>query len=226
MLISGPRVHGLSQTGECLPLLSIADASEEEEMSSFRRATTACLVAIVGLGVSITGCENLPGGEREQGAVLGGAGGAATGAVIAGEDNRLTGALIGGLLGAGGGYLIGREMEDDEVDVEEARAANAEAQTDPAAPEDALEARTADLNGDGFVTLDEVVAMADAGLTNEQMIDRLEATGQVFVLTESQKQFLWERGVDREVISAMGRMNQQTPAATEDEEPDQIIGED
>ena len=49
----------------------------------------------------VVGCSNLPGNEKEQGAVIGGAGGALAGAALAGKDDRLIGALIGGALGAG-----------------------------------------------------------------------------------------------------------------------------
>lgn len=188
-------------------------------MSIYRKCTAAGLALAVALGMTIGGCENLPGGEREQGAVLGGAGGAATGAVIAGEGDRLTGALIGGLLGAGGGYLIGRELEDDEVDIDEARQANEQARQEPATVNEALAADSADLNNDGFVTLDEVVAMERAGLTNEQMIDRLAAANQVYELTPSQQQFLRDRGVDPAVIDAMLAMR-----APQDRDADQVIG--
>ena len=58
----------------------------------------------------MTACKQLPGNEKTQGAVIGGAGGAAAGAIIA-KNNRLLGALIGGALGAGGGYLIGAQVE-------------------------------------------------------------------------------------------------------------------
>lgn len=42
--------------------------------------------------------------------VIGGAGGAVLGAVI-NKRNRLAGGVIGGVLGAGGGYLIGRHKD-------------------------------------------------------------------------------------------------------------------
>ncbi|HEX2238543.1 MAG TPA: hypothetical protein VHJ19_09450, partial [Gammaproteobacteria bacterium] len=66
---------------------------------------------------------------------------------------------------------------------------------------------TADLNGDGFVTTDEVVAMGKAGLSNQEMIDRLQATGQVFALNAKQKNDLTEAGVSPEVVAAMDNIN-------------------
>ena len=43
-----------------------------------------------------TGCQQLPGTSGQQGAAIGGVGGAATGAAVAGEHHRLLGALVGG----------------------------------------------------------------------------------------------------------------------------------
>src|SRR5205823_11631480 len=108
----------------------------------------------------LTGCENLPGNKKEQGAVIGGVGGAAAGAVVGGERHRLLGALLGGALGAGGGYLIGAQMsKNDAQHRDEAVQASRRAEQTPARPQDVRNAATADLNNDGFVTLDEVVAM-------------------------------------------------------------------
>lgn len=154
------------------------------------------------------GCESLPGSREEQGAVIGGAAGAATGAAVSGE-NRLLGALIGGALGAGGGYLIGAQtdwFEDDDAD-EEAREAIRNARTSPATVEDVRNASTADLNGDGFVTMDELQAMERAGLNDAEMLARLRATGQVFDLSPSQEERLLEAGISPRVIDEMQEIN-------------------
>lgn len=45
-----------------------------------------------------------------KGAVIGGAGGAVIGGVVS-KNNRVAGVLVGGVLGAGGGYAIGRSMD-------------------------------------------------------------------------------------------------------------------
>ena len=157
----------------------------------------------------VTGCSKLPGGAKEQGAVIGGVGGALAGAAIGGRgDNKAgLGALIGAAVGAGGGYLIGAQKEKvDNKRQDEAVAAHRRAESKPATPEDVERARTADLNDDGFVTLDEVVAMERANLSDREMIDRLGRTGQVFELTEEQERFLEDRGVSHEVIVEMRRM--------------------
>jgi hypothetical protein len=154
----------------------------------------------------LAGCENLPGNEKEQGAVIGGVGGAAAGAAIS-KNNRLLGGLIGGALGAGGGYLIGAHMNKvNDKKKDEALAANQKAQSTPATAADARNATTADLNNDGFVTLDEVVAMKDAGVSDKDMISRLKATQQYFELTSEQEKYLEDHGVDHKVVVAMRNM--------------------
>src|SRR5438094_2783609 len=127
------------------------------------RLTALVLTASMGLA-PLAGCENLPGNKKEQGAVIGGVGGAVAGAAIA-KNNRALGALIGGALGAGGGYLVGANLDkkDKNKTREDGIKASQNAQKNPAKASDVKESSTADLNDDGFVTLDEVVAMKDAG---------------------------------------------------------------
>ncbi|MFW6060934.1 MAG: glycine zipper domain-containing protein [Phycisphaeraceae bacterium] len=194
------------------------------------RRTGAVLLAGSLALAPVAGCEDLPGGEAEQGAVIGGVGGAAAGAAVGGEGNRLVGALLGGVLGAGGGYLIGSEMEKadaDDEDREEAREAVQEAQTDPATVQDVQQADTADLNDDGFVTLDEVLAMERAGLTDQEMINRLEATDQIFELSPDQEQYLADRGVSQRVIDQMQRINleQREQILADTERGGEVIGQ-
>lgn len=169
------------------------------------------LAGAVAMG-SLGGCEDLPGDRGTQGAVIGGVAGGATGAAVGGEDNRLLGALIGAAAGAGGGYLIGAEIdktEGTEEDQREAQQAVEEAQADPATPADVQEADTADLNEDGFVTMDEVIAMADADLGEEEILRRMEATDQIFELTPEQEEDLVNAGVSRRVVREMQTLNQE-----------------
>jgi hypothetical protein len=172
-----------------------------------RQIISLGLISSVALG-GVVGCDELPGGPREQGTVIGGVGGAAAGAAIA-KDNRAVGAVVGGLLGAGGGWLIGQQV--DKKNDKDAEKAAEQAQQTPATPQQARQSATADLNKDGFVTLDEVVAMREAGLDDQEMVKRLEATGQVFQLTASQEDYLINRGVNRGVVDELRTMNQ--PAA-------------
>lgn len=171
---------------------------------------------IVGIGTAAalllgtTGCQQLPGSPGTQGAAIGGVGGAATGALVGGEHHRLLGALLGGAVGAGGGYLIGankdRIMGQDRAGAE---AAVRNAQVHPATPQQALNATTADLNGDGFVTMDELVAMHQAGLSDQQMLSRMQATGQVFEFSPEQQSYLRNNGVDQYVIDQATQLNRQ-----------------
>jgi hypothetical protein len=177
------------------------------------------LILMVSAGTMVaapmTGCEDLPGTKKQQATVIGGAGGAAAGAAVA-KNNRLLGALIGGALGAGGGYLVGAQMEKvDNQDQQGATEAVKNAQNNPATAEQARAAATADINDDGFVTLDEVVAMERAGFDNGDMIKRLKATGQYFELTSDQEQYLRDRGVDSTVVAAMRDMNQPDSSRTD-----------
>jgi hypothetical protein len=167
------------------------------------------LAGVVALTL-LAGCQNLPGTKEQQGAVGGGAAGAIIGSALA--ENELFGALLGGALGAAGGYLIGANYErllGEKGDREDARQAVVEASRNPATAEDVDDSSTADLNGDGFVTMDEVIAMEEAGLNNERMIDRLEATEQVFVLNAEQEDRLIEAGVSPKVVAAMETINQE-----------------
>jgi hypothetical protein len=178
---------------------------------------------IVGVGALLAqvgaGCENLPGSEKEQGAVIGGATGAVIGATV--TDKPLLGGLIGGVLGAGGGYLIGANWDKIRGnDKESAEEAVENAQKNPATAQDARTAKTADINNDGFVTIDEVTAMQKAGLNDDEMIRRLEDTGQVFDLSQANVDDLREQGVSRRVVDAMRVMNR------EEDRPSGTIGRD
>jgi hypothetical protein len=155
--------------------------------------------------LSSSGCENLPGTKKSQGAVIGGVGGAAAGAAI---GQSALGALLGGALGAGAGYVIA--ANSDRIlghDQAAATTATQQAQTRPATAQDVQNSTTADLNHDGFVTLDEVAAMKSAGLTDDQMLQRLNATNQVFELTPAQESYLRDRGVSNNVITQMANIN-------------------
>jgi hypothetical protein len=169
-----------------------------------RYAITTALVASMACSGLMVGCESLPGDEKTQGAVIGGVGGALAGAALGGKENRLLGALIGGAAGAGGGYLIGANWDKiTGKKSDEAKEAANRAERSPATPDDVRDARTADLNDDGFVTLDEVVAMEKANLSDAEMIRRLERTNQYFELTSDQESYLKDHGVSQRVVLAM-----------------------
>lgn len=185
------------------------------------KALETSIVSILALGLAA--CSSLPGSDRQQGAVIGGASGAAVGAAV--TENRALGAIIGGALGAAGGYVIGANKdkivgEDSKDKVAEA---SREAETTPATPQEAKSARTADVNSDGFVTLDEVVALEQANLNDDEIIDRLRSTGQVFELTDEQKRYLLDKGVSQSVVDRLDDLNR----TAKDQLPeDKVIGTD
>jgi hypothetical protein len=190
-----------------------------------RKLTCTTLSLAIGLA-PLAGCENLPGNKKEQGAVIGGVGGAVAGAAIA-KNNRGLGALIGGALGAGGGYLIGANLDKHDKDKDKTRddaiKASQDAQKHPATAADVKDSSTADLNDDGFVTLDEVVAMKDAGLSDKEMIKRLERTQQYFELTDEQTRYLRDRGVDDKVVQAMRDMRPDQARTASDSQSDSNV---
>ncbi|MEX0899386.1 MAG: glycine zipper domain-containing protein [Gammaproteobacteria bacterium] len=168
--------------------------------------TAVCALAVT----LVAGCANLPGTNEEQGVVIGGVTGAAAGAAVAGSGHRTLGALLGGIIGAGSGYMIGARrdrIQGTPEDQQAAQAAISRAQADPATVADVHTSTTADLNKDGFVTADEVIAMSDAGLRDDEIVTRLRATGQVFELTSTERQHLLNNGVPLEVVEEMNTIN-------------------
>jgi len=177
-------------------------------MKTFLVRVPACTPVL--LAALTVGCADLPGTSEQQGATMGGAAGAVAGAAVAGSNHRLLGALLGGALGAGGGYMVGANRDrlagtQDNQDA--AQAAIDRAQRNPATVADVGRATTADLNGDGFVTVDEIIAMSQARLSEVEMLRRLEATGQVFELTDVERRHLLDKGVPRNVVNRMELLN-------------------
>ena len=157
-----------------------------------------------------TGCKELPGSSEAQGATIGGLGGAVAGAAIGGSEHRLLGAVIGGALGAGGGYVIG--ANSDKIrnrDKGGAETAVQKAQTSPATASQARSASTGDVNSDGFVTMDEVVALKEAGFADQEILDRLKTTGQVFELTSEQRDHLVSAGLSRSLVDRIEGLNRE-----------------
>lgn len=70
-------------------------------------------VAVLALAAVLSGCQSM---EGREGAVIGGAAGAAGGALIgsaaAGSGNRGTGAVIGGVVGGAAGAVAGDQLHD------------------------------------------------------------------------------------------------------------------
>ncbi len=170
------------------------------------RTLTTILLAAAAFWLSA--CQSLPGTRTQQTTGAGTAIGAAVGASAA--DNDLVGALLGGAAGAAGGYLIGARTDwfGNKPDSHAAaQQAVQNARMNPATVADVRNADTADLNGDGFVTMDELIAMHDAGLNRHEIVDRLQATNQVFELSDAQKQRLIDAGLSRRLVAQVQNVN-------------------
>ena len=166
------------------------------------------LILIGALCAGLAGCSSAPGTAKQQGAVVGGATGAAVGASV--TKNRALGAIIGGAVGAAGGYVIGGQTGH----IDKKDSADNNARTSPATPTEASAATTADVNKDGFVTLDEIAAMEKAGLSDEEMLERIRATGLTFDLNEEQRKYLTDHGVSATVIGQLPSLNRGTGSVT------------
>ena len=169
---------------------------------------TLALAGLIG-SLTLAGCENLPGTREQQATAGAAAAGAAAGAAIA-EDN-LFGALLGGIAGAAGAQLIGARTDwfEEDGDMRRDRLSQAleEAERDPATVSDVFGSESADLNDDGFVTTDEVLAMEDAGLSDQQILQRLQATDQVFDLTPAQAERLIAAGLSPQLVQEFENVN-------------------
>lgn len=163
------------------------------------------------LVTGMVGCSSLPGSDAQQGAVIGGASGAAVGAAVS-KENRALGAVIGGAVGAAGGYVIGKNADKMTGNDSDEETASRKAEEAPVTATQAKTSPSADVNSDGFVTLDEVVALKDANLTDDQIIERLRATKQVFELTTEQRRYLADKGVSQNVIDRLITLNRESNA--------------
>jgi MFS family permease len=177
-----------------------------KEITMTGRALALTLMAGSVLAAStMTGCQNMPGTPRAQMAVAGAVVGGVIGGFAAGT--WWAGALIGAGIGLVGGWIIGFALEEwfgwQGMDT---RAA-IEMPMMPATPEQALAARTADLNGDGIVGLDELLAMHQAGFTEAEILERLEATEFIFEVNPAQEEFLISCGVSPGLIRTLPDLN-------------------
>jgi MFS family permease len=170
-----------------------------------RAAALAVVAGTILVAPAMTGCEALPGRPREQGAIAGAIIGGVIGGVTAGT--WWAGALIGAGIGLVGGWIIGFVVEEWFGWEGRPPRAAIEMPMAPATPEQALAAQTADINGDGVVSLDEMLAMHQAGLTEDEIIRRLEATNCIFELNQSQQDFLLSHGVSPRVVRTLPEIN-------------------
>jgi hypothetical protein len=174
---------------------------EEFRMVS-RLIVTGILFAIL-----TSGCKQ-PAKDEELDAVVDRAGGRSTTLASASLPRleRPISSLIGDALGVGGGFVVGASRDrvaDDPKNRDAVIKASNRAKVQPAKSEQVLSGRSADLNTDGYVTVDEVVALKQANLSDTEIVDRLRLTGQVFELSDFQEDYLRARRVSDVVIRAI-----------------------
>lgn len=127
--------------------------------------------------------------------MLGGLFGAGTGAIVGNQmGNPGAGAAIGAGLGALGGAAVGNAIDESEA---RNRAAIAQQLGRQVAT--------------GAVTIDDVIAMASAGVSDELIVNHVRANGMVAPLQASDLILLQQQGVSTRVVSAM----QETPRPAE-----------
>jgi len=130
----------------------------------------------------------------------------ASGSAFGGAHDGLFELLLDGVQGRENliGASSARITHHESLAAEEAARA---AQRTPATPESGRNALTADLNGDGFVTMDEIIAMRRAGLSDRTLLERLRATGQIFEITPQQQQYLRSQGISDSVLRNLQELN-------------------
>jgi phage tail tape-measure protein len=84
-------------------------------MRTSTKKTIVCGLAAI-MALVLIGCSGQPLSTREKGTGIGALVGAGSGAIIgAAVGSPGAGAAIGGALGAGGGFLVGNELQNQEV---------------------------------------------------------------------------------------------------------------
>lgn len=160
----------------------------------------ALLVDMLSFG--LVGCENLIAPRAQnQGAVGAGMSGVSAGSA-AGQN--VSGTSSAKFLEPGASYVI--ETSNAEF-INGNQGVAAPPKPLSVLAKKALISPTADLNGDGFVTLDEILAMKEAGLTSDEMLERMRATNQVFAPTVAQQDYLRNHGISDYLIEQMQAIN-------------------
>jgi len=136
----------------------------------------------------VIGCEN----NTQNGALIGGLGGAAIGGGIGSVSHGRAGegALIGAAVGAIGGALVGNKMD------------KSEAKREPAYASSRYESRAS--QGEyRSVARQDVVDWSNRGVRDDIIIDRIERSGSSFSLTAADENRLRDDGVSEPVIQSM-----------------------
>jgi outer membrane lipoprotein SlyB len=159
-----------------------------------RGRRTCFALALVPLALA-AGCQGLS--RAENGAILGGTGGAVAGNMIAkaAGGSRTAGTVLGGLAGTVGGAIVGNNMDRAEARADAAEAALAESQRPPA------------------LSLGEVVEMSRRGTDDRVIMNHIRGSGQVYRLTTDDILYLQDSRVSPAVIAEMQRTANPGPRA-------------
>lgn len=153
-------------------------------MSLSKNLSAVILLSLVAV-VSLSGCRSPY--HSDQGALAGGLLGAGTGAIVGNAvGSTAGGAVIGAGLGALTGAAIGQGMDDVE--------ANNRAM---------IEQQMGRQLAPGSVTVQEVVAMSQAGVDSGLIVNHIKANGMVAPPQSGDLIMLKQQGVSPEVIAAM-----------------------
>ena len=108
------------------------------------------------------------------------------------------------------GYLIGatpERLQATQADRAAAETAVRLAREQAADTQGALRAPSADLNGDGLMTTDELIALSKVHTDDNALLRELAATGCVFELNPSQQDYLLAHDVPRSVVGRLPQLN-------------------
>jgi hypothetical protein len=146
------------------------------------------LLVPVSLLIVLAGCRSPY--YADQGALVGGLGGAGVGAIVGNAvGNTGAGALIGAGAGALGGAMVGNALDDVEAR-NRAQIAQQMAAVNMQPPV-------------GAVTANDAVQMTRAGVTPELIVNHIRANGTVGPLQSADVIYLSQQGVHPDVIGAM-----------------------
>jgi outer membrane lipoprotein SlyB len=151
-------------------------------------------VILVCLTATLAGCSPY---RADKGALLGGLGGAGLGAIVGNAvGNTGAGAAIGAGVGALSGAAIGGSLDEIE-----------------ARNQAEIAARLGRPPGPGAVTIDDVIAMTRAGVSEEVMVTHVQSRGMANPLRAQDLIVLQQQGVSPRVVNAMQAPPPAAPAA-------------
>ena len=147
------------------------------------------IASLVGMAILVAGCVNPDGSQNNTGTgtIVGGALGALTGAAIGGPGHGGQDALIGAAAGALAGGLIGNSADREQEARLQAEAPQTYERVDAGTP----------------LTLDDVKALAKAGISEDVMINQIKNSRTVFHLTSADIIDLRDAGVSDKVVNYM-----------------------